>query len=255
MCSHALVLLRTGVQRDFAAIVCYLLAAPNSTEEQLTAGEAESQCPLPPGNSQIAETMPANMLGLELWEKWLNAVKISWRGKGWQVREKENFHWQPLNLKLFLKSLSGGNGGWTLALCLKKSKKKMFSRCPFELSDQLTRGVYVLCGAPWKLDTLSLLIVVKPRGQRRRGVPCMKHGVWVTRKELRNKEGKQKSRALTVTWTEAGKSYIILSKTSLPKKPLFESWHDLCLYLLWKSFSHHLRSWDCDLIIVSSTAE
>lgn len=66
MCTHALVLLCTGVQRGFAAIVCYLLAAPNSTEEQLSAGEAESQCPLPPGNSQIAETMPANMLGLEL---------------------------------------------------------------------------------------------------------------------------------------------------------------------------------------------
>lgn len=83
----------------------------------------------------------------------------------------------------------------------------------------------------------------------------MEHGVGVTRKELGNKGGKQKSRALTVTWTEAGKSYIILLKTGLPKKPLFESWHDSRLYLLWKSFSNHLRSWDHDLIIVSSTAK
>lgn len=83
----------------------------------------------------------------------------------------------------------------------------------------------------------------------------MEHGVGVTRKELGNKGGKQKSRALTVTWTEAGKSYIILSKTSLPEKPLFECWHDLCLYLQWKSFSNPLRSWDCDLIIVNSTAK
>jgi len=69
----------------------------------------------------------------------------------------------------------------------------------------------------------------------------MERGVGVTRKELGNKEGKQKSRALTVPWTGAGKSSIILLKTSLPKKPLFESWHDLCLDLLWKSFSNHLR--------------
>lgn len=85
-------------------------------------------------------------------------------------------------------------------------------------------------------------MMVKPRGQRRRGVQCAERGVGVTRKELGNKEGKQKSRALTVTWTEAGKSYIILSKTSLPKKPLFEFWQDLCLYLLWKRFSNNLRS-------------
>lgn len=97
--------------------------------------------------------------------------------------------------------------------------------------------------------------MVKRRGQRRRGVPSMEHGVGVTRKELGNKGGKQKSRALTVTWTEAGKSYIILLKTGLPKKPLFESWHDSRLYLLWKSFSNHLRSWDHDLIFVSSTAK
>lgn len=45
----------------------------------------------------------------------------------------------------------------------------------------------------------------------------MGHGMGVTRKELGNKEGKQNSRALTVPWTEAGKSYIILWKTSLPK--------------------------------------
>lgn len=45
----------------------------------------------------------------------------------------------------------------------------------------------------------------------------MWHGMGVTRKEPGNKEGKQNSRALTVPWTEAGKSCIILSKTSLPK--------------------------------------
>lgn len=79
---------------------------------------------------------------------------------------------------------------------------------------------------------------------------CMEHGVGVTRKELGNKEGKQKSRTLTVPWTEAGKSYIIFSKTGLRKEPLFESWHDLCLCLLCESFSNHLRLWDCDFIVL-----
>lgn len=85
--------------------------------------------------------------------------------------------------------------------------------------------------------------MVRSRGQQRRGA----QGTWSTevgaaRKELGNKEGKQNSSTLTVPWTKPGKSYIILLKSSLPKKPLFESWHDLCLYLVWKSLSNHLRS-------------
>lgn len=108
----------------------------------------------------------------------------------------------------------------------------------------------MLCGAPQDLDT-SHLIVVKHRGQRRR-----EGRVWgAPRKELGNKEGKQKSRALTAPWTEVGKSYVTLLKTSLPKQPLFESWRDLCLHSLWKSFSDPLRSWDCDLIIVNASAK
>lgn len=44
-------------------------------------------------------------------------------------------------------------------------------------------------------------------------------------KSSENKEGKQKGRAVTVPWTGAGKSSIILWKIGLPKEPLFESWH------------------------------
>lgn len=194
------------------------------------------------------------MLGLELWETWLNAFKICLRGQGQQVREKENIHWQPLNLKLLFETVSGGKGGWTLALCLKKSKKKCSLVTPLIVRSPPQR---CLC-ALWSFTRVGRLESPhhgeEQRSAEERGTDTWSTGVGATRKEPGNKEGKQKSRALTVTWTQAGKSYIILLKTRHPKKPLFESWNDLCLYLLWKSFSNRLRSWDHDIITVNSTA-
>lgn len=154
--------------------------------------------------------------------------------RGWQVGEKENFHWQPLNLKLFLKPLSAGKKGEIEHFCLKK-----FRRNVLWMVGSVPREVSGICGG-----TCS-------RGQQSRGVQGVEQGLGVPRKELGNKEGKQKPRALTVPWTGAGKSSIIPWKTGLPKEPLFESWQDLCPCFLWKSFPNYLRSQGWDLIPVN----
>lgn len=119
--TQPLVLLCTWVQTVLIAIGA---TCSGEAEQSLPAAEAGVMCLLPPGNSRIVETLPADVLGLELWETWLNADKMSQRGKGQQVREKENIHWQPLSVIVVLEAASGGKGGWTSALCLKKFKKK-----------------------------------------------------------------------------------------------------------------------------------
>lgn len=227
MYTHPLVLLCRWVQSVLIAIGA---TCSGEAEQSLPAAEAGVMCLLPPGNSRIAETLPADVLGLELWETWLNADKMSQRGKGQQVREKENIHWQPLNVTLVLEAASLGNGGWTSALCLKKCKKKCSPLAPLN-SWVISKGF--MCSVGFiRVGRLESPHGEEWRSAEERGSGTWSTGVGAARRELGNKEGKQNSSTLTVLWTEPGKSYIILLKSSLPKKPLFESWHDLYLYLV-----------------------
>lgn len=113
-----------------------------------------------------------------------------------------------------------------------------FNILPEEIQGKCSLGGISSQGGFWDLGRHL------QQGQQSKGVQGLEQGLRVPRKELGNKEGKQKCRAVTEPWTGAGKSSIILGKIGLPKEPLSESWQDLCS--LWKSCPDYPGSWGWD---------